>query len=289
MIHHSKCELATEVPVSGLKTCDSRGSLNLKADNGAEKCLCKPNVGGVSCGTCKPGFFNLQADNPQGCTPCFCNGVSDSCQSALLNRTQIRSTFSVNELLNFSLVTSELSPVNSSDLFVNPLTKDLTFQSFVVEDVQNKILYWKLPQEYTGNKVTSYGGILSHVISFVASSDGQSIRAPDIILVGKDISIYHFKETPADSSEENAYQVKLYELSWTGSDGQEISRDQFIMALHQIEALLIKASYDTRMLQTTLREVSMDIAINDVTNQSRVTSVEQCACPLEYKGLSCEV
>lgn len=66
---------------------------------------------------------------------------------------QIRSTFSVNELLNFSLVTSELSPVNSSDLFVNPLTKDLTFQSFVVEDVQNKILYWKLPQEYTGNKV----------------------------------------------------------------------------------------------------------------------------------------
>ena len=27
--------------VSGLSTCDSRGSLNLKPDNGAEKCLCK--------------------------------------------------------------------------------------------------------------------------------------------------------------------------------------------------------------------------------------------------------
>ena len=33
----------------------------------------------------------------------------------------------------------------------------------------------------------------------------------------------------------------------------------------------------------------MDIATNDITNQSRVTSVEQCACPLEYQGLSCEV
>lgn len=66
---------------------------------------------------------------------------------------QIRSSFSANELMNFTLVTLELSPVNSSDLFVNPLTKDLTFQSFVVEGVQNKILYWKMPQEYTGNKV----------------------------------------------------------------------------------------------------------------------------------------
>ena len=59
----------------------------------------------------------------------------------------------MNKLLNFTLVTFELSPVNSSELFVNPLTKDLTFQSFVVEGVQKKILYWKLPREYAGNKV----------------------------------------------------------------------------------------------------------------------------------------
>ena len=33
----------------------------------------------------------------------------------------------------------------------------------------------------------------------------------------------------------------------------------------------------------------MDTAVNGTTNQSRVTSVEQCACPLGYQGLSCEV
>lgn len=59
----------------------------------------------------------------------------------------------MNKLKDFTLVASDLTPVNSSDLFVNPLTKELTFQSFVVEGVQRKILYWKLPQEYTGNKV----------------------------------------------------------------------------------------------------------------------------------------
>lgn len=55
--------------------------------------------------------------------------------------------------MNFTLVTLDLSPVNSSELFVNPLTKELTFQSFVAEHLQDTILYWKLPQEYTGNKV----------------------------------------------------------------------------------------------------------------------------------------
>lgn len=60
----------------------------------------------------------------------------------------------MNDQKNFTLVTSDSSPVNSSDLFVNPLTKELTFQSFVEDDVQEEILYWKLPQEYTGNRVS---------------------------------------------------------------------------------------------------------------------------------------
>ena len=47
--------------------------------------------------------------------------------------------------------------------------------------------------------------------------------------------------------------------------------------------------YPLFSFRRSLREVSMDIAINDVTNQSRATSVEQCACPLEYQGFSCEV
>jgi len=83
----------------------------------------------------------------------------------------------------------------------------------VVEGVQDKILYWKLPQQYTGSKVTSYGGYFSHVISFVASSDGQPISAPDVMLLGKDVSLHHFKTNATENGEGKEYKVKFEEVS----------------------------------------------------------------------------
>lgn len=44
-------------------------------------CL-QANVMGAHCDLCRPGFFNLQADNPLGCSACFCFGVSDVCESS---------------------------------------------------------------------------------------------------------------------------------------------------------------------------------------------------------------
>ncbi len=34
------------------------------------------NVGGSGCDECKSGTFGLTAQNPAGCSPCFCFGVS---------------------------------------------------------------------------------------------------------------------------------------------------------------------------------------------------------------------
>ena len=37
---------------------------------------------------------------------------------------------------------------------------------------------------------------------------------------------------------------------WSHTDGLRVSREQFMMALADIEALMIRATYSTRMLQT---------------------------------------
>lgn len=44
--------------------------------------LLQANVMGANCDLCKQGFYNLQASNPEGCTECFCFGVSDVCESS---------------------------------------------------------------------------------------------------------------------------------------------------------------------------------------------------------------
>ena len=40
------------------------------------ECRCKRHVTGHKCDRCKQGFFALLDANPEGCTECFCYGVT---------------------------------------------------------------------------------------------------------------------------------------------------------------------------------------------------------------------
>ncbi|XP_031421826.1 laminin subunit beta-2 isoform X1 [Clupea harengus] len=51
--------------------CDSHDDPALRTIAG--QCRCKGHVEGSRCDKCKPGFYGLSADNPQGCRPCMCD------------------------------------------------------------------------------------------------------------------------------------------------------------------------------------------------------------------------
>ena len=55
-------------------------------------CVFQENVMGAHCDLCKQGFFNLQGSNPEGCTECFCFGVSGVCESSTWSTSQVTHT-----------------------------------------------------------------------------------------------------------------------------------------------------------------------------------------------------
>ena len=46
-------------------------------------------VEGRNCDRCQSNTFFLSEDNPLGCTACFCMGVTNQCQSALMYRAKV--------------------------------------------------------------------------------------------------------------------------------------------------------------------------------------------------------
>ncbi|GIX96619.1 laminin subunit alpha-2 [Caerostris extrusa] len=56
--------------------CHSAGTIGAVCEG---DCVCKTHVEGSRCDRCSQGFYHLSADNPDGCSQCFCFGMSDEC------------------------------------------------------------------------------------------------------------------------------------------------------------------------------------------------------------------
>jgi len=64
--------------------------------------LKQAHVCGEFCDECLPGFYNLRADNPAGCDPCFCFGVTDQCVGSSWGRDMVSNTLKVSYCLVMS-------------------------------------------------------------------------------------------------------------------------------------------------------------------------------------------
>ncbi|XP_008332400.1 laminin subunit alpha-3 isoform X3 [Cynoglossus semilaevis] len=245
------------------------------------RCLCKMNVAGVRCDTCRQGSFFFDPSNPHGCTSCFCFKATDQCQSSSKRRGKFV------DMRGWRLERPDREEFRS---VLN------TASSTVVADVQElpstvQTLHWVAPQTYLGDRVSSYGGHLTfQTKSFGIPSEGMTLmgRRPDVILTGQDMTLIHM--APQVPHPDKLYQgrVHLVEGNWRHAvTNQPVSREELMKVLANLAGLRIRALYFTQTQRLSLGEVGLEEA-TDTGTGSPGNNVEQCACPPQYSGDSCE-
>ncbi|CAG7731940.1 unnamed protein product [Allacma fusca] len=282
--------------------CDSRGTDRIISGIHDEErmniikhgqfCVCKTNVEGAKCNQCKPGYFGLHAVNTRGCSSCFCSGVSLQCNSAELFVDYIEISedvrrISVVKLENGFVESQEVDRVSSRD-------STISFKLSYGEDKGTH--YWRLPEVFCGNKVTSYSGVLEFTRSFTPpkyfSSSELTAGVNDVIIVSTHGMSLYWGSSDANTTN-TTFQVTLDDQSGWLSSRQNYTRvadrRDIMEVLVDIQYIYIRASkQDSR--ESELSDVKLSFGTKDTrdTNLGLVTSVEHCACPEGYTGFSCE-
>ncbi|XP_029698573.1 laminin subunit alpha-1 isoform X2 [Takifugu rubripes] len=269
-----------------LNTCDC-------LDTGV--CVCKVGVSGRRCEECVAGRFALSVDNPDGCSPCFCSGVSGDCeeQGGLIRLPvtldQSPGLLSVVSQLNLQGVVSGVYQ-QGGDMLLD--TRHLNTSGWAGP------LYWRLPPQFEGQQLLSYGGSLSYIITFYAEDGaGLSNQEPQIMIKGgtlKKMVIYMDVVAPSNGIRTN-HEIRMTEHKWKYFNSvleTSVGRSDFMSVLGNIEYVLIKASYGSRLQQSRISNITMETALENEDGSEvggdMARSIESCICPTGYTGLSCQ-
>uniref|UniRef100_A0A3Q3BIM3 Laminin, alpha 1 n=1 Tax=Kryptolebias marmoratus TaxID=37003 RepID=A0A3Q3BIM3_KRYMA len=260
------------------KFCNT--TLNICECRHTGQCVCKLGVSGQHCEECVFGWFGLSAENPDGCSPCFCSGLSQNCEEqGGLTRVPytIFPTF-----LKFYQQRDEML-LDARQLNASGLSGPL---------------YWRLPALFEG--LLSYGGLLSYIITFYAEDgSGLSNQEPQVLMRGGTLEkhiIYTDMVAPrnrirtqhnirlTEVQQQRIMKTKCFRIKC------DMSHNDFMSVLSNIQYIIIKASYGTELLQSRISNITMETAVKaesgDSTEKARL--IESCLCPPGYTGLSCQ-
>ncbi|WAR15211.1 PGBM-like protein, partial [Mya arenaria] len=263
--------------------CDPRGSVQPQPNPITRRCDCKENTLGDRCDRCKGNSFYLSANYELGCVRCFCMGVSNVCQSTSWNRAQVS--------VSFTRDTSDvrITDMNGNALTAQQLTTDSANRELGFRGESTDTLYWALPQRFLGDRVSAYGGALRFTLNFRSANGAEVNPAEPLVKIsGNDITLVHRVRLNMESQKPLAISIMMYEQNWYRLDGQPATREHLLMALADLDTMMIRATYEKPQAYAGLRDVSLDIAEDRSTRQDRAYPVEQCSCPVGYRGLSCE-
>ncbi|XP_061568927.1 laminin subunit alpha-1 [Cololabis saira] len=257
------------------------------------ECVCKAGVSGRRCEECVSGWFGLSAENPDGCSRCFCSGLSRDCEEqGGLSRVQISlapppALLSLVSLSNLKGVASGVFLQGDETLLD---TRQLNTSGLAGP------LYWRLPPQFEGSQLMSYGGLLSYAVTFYAEDgSGLSNQEPQVLMRGGPVRsqvIYVDMSAPSNGVR-TQHGVRLTEHKWkyfNSVSQRAVSHADFMSVLSDLHYVLIKASYGTRLMQSRISGVTMETAVEAESHSREGVArlIESCACPHGYGGLSCQ-
>ena len=223
----------------------------------------------------------MNDNNPDGCQTCFCSGLSSQCFSADgFVRSLVSTIFnaSVDDPLGGWLLAGSDSN-DTARIYGADTMRDGT----VIESNFNSRL--QAPQEFLGNKLSSYGQYLQiRLAPVMDSSTLIPLSNYQVILVSDSISLGGNLTETSDG----LYTIQFHEIAgWVRLDTvSPVSSYELQQTLSSLRSLSISLYYNTNV---TLSQVSLDSAVlsSDPTGEL-VGWVESCECPQGYAGLSCE-
>ncbi|TNM96650.1 hypothetical protein fugu_016311 [Takifugu bimaculatus] len=295
----------------------NQGSLSESCDEQG-RCPCVKGVGGDKCDRCGHGYYGVDVSSCRACNcvhtggncdpqsgecmcPAFTEGPNcnrcetgywghDPTTGCTVTLDQSPGLLSVVSQLNLQGVVSGVYQ-QGGDMLLD--TRHLNTSGLAGP------LYWRLPPQFEGQQLLSYGGSLSYIITFYAEDGaGLSNQEPQIMIKGgtlKKMVIYMDVVAPSNGIRTN-HEIRMTEHKWKYFNSvleTSVGRSDFMSVLGNIEYVLIKASYGSRLQQSRISNITMETALENEDGSEvggdMARSIESCICPTGYTGLSCQV
>ncbi|XP_047424502.1 basement membrane-specific heparan sulfate proteoglycan core protein isoform X3 [Mugil cephalus] len=240
-------------------------------------------------GNCPDGHFSVNGR----CISCFCAGITKNCKGTGRYRNQISLRFTEEEDFKGVNVTYPsrpgTPPLSSTQLLVNP-----EMEEFQLVDLSRRFLnldsFWTLPRQFLGNKVDSYGGSLKFKVRYtLARGLSEPVDKPDVILLGNGRRLVYRRGPRIPASVTNQKEIIFTEDNWQHSNGRQVSREDLMMTLANLDSINIRTIYDNHMVSVALSDIVMDTTTVEFSTRGHAKDVEECRCPPGYTGLSCEM
>ncbi|KOB63596.1 Laminin subunit alpha-1, partial [Operophtera brumata] len=253
------------------------------------RCPCKENVVGDKCDECLEGTFGLTAENPSGCTACFCFGRVSKCTQASLTRAALHAAAPAHITLQRASGPEAITNMDQDSLLaIHTHASDST----ITLPWPPVPVYMELDKRFLGDRVTSYGGSLR----FRVEEEGGTVlsrevlaRFPLVRIYSKNIVLDYYEHVPLVNG---THSVRFHESLWMVRGRHAASRGALMLALLRVERILLRATTRAPTFEdpvhALLLNVSLDTAIPGLSRTVPALGVELCNCPRGYAASSCQ-